>query len=142
MAWVTFKTGPLFSKSFYVSRTSECRYTYRDIIGGKLPEQDKYLKAIAEVAAKLHDNGMIHRDFSRGNILFRKDDDGKISVELIDLNRLRFHPVSLEEGCRNFERLPMTPDMLKTTAEAYAAARGADPQECIRLFQESSRETS
>ena len=71
-----------------------------------------------------------------------KDDDGKISVELIDLNRLRFHPVSLEEGCRNFERLPMTPDMLKTTAEAYAAARGADPQECIRLFQESSRETS
>ena len=141
LAWITFRTGPLFSKSFYVSRTSECLHTYSDLIGGSFPEQEKYLTAIAEVAAKLHNNGIIHRDFSRGNILFRTTAEGNVAVELIDLNRLRFHPVSLEEGCRNFERLPMTPEMLSITAQAYAAARHADTETCIRFFQESPRET-
>lgn len=141
LAWLTIRKGFLFSKSFYVSRTSECQLTYSDLIGGKFPEQEKYLEAIAHTAARLHEAGIIHRDFSRGNILLRQDAKGRVVVELIDLNRLRFHPVSLEEGCRNFERLPMTPEMLSITARAYAEARGAEADKCVELFKNSPRET-
>ena len=56
--------------------------------------------------------------------------DGKVAIELIDLNRLKFGKVNLLDGCRNFERLNIDADALRTLAKAYAVARGFDVQLC------------
>ena len=55
-------------------------------------------------------------------------------MEIIDLNRIRFREVGMEEGCRNFERLPGTPEMFEILADEYAKARGFDAQECLKLI--------
>jgi len=54
---------------------------------------------------------------------------------LIDLNRLKFGKISKTAGCRNFERLNLEPEALKTMAEEYAVARGFEKQECVELVQ-------
>lgn len=132
VAWLTESNGGLLGHSYYVSLQSGCPYTYAVLMDGNHPEQERYLKAIGRFTARLHEKGMIHKDYSIGNLLL-KDNGTDIQIELIDLNRIRFRKhIGVEEGCRNLfdGRLPATRRMRETMGDAYAQARGFDLQEC------------
>jgi glycosyltransferase involved in cell wall biosynthesis len=123
----------LFDKSFYVSVMSECNHRFEELIRDvNFPDREKILKAVARFTAELHEKGVLHSDYSAGNILFSHTNDD-IDIELIDLNRLKFGKISKVAGCRNFERLNLEPGALKIMAEEYAVARGFDKQECVEL---------
>ena len=135
--------GLFFGRSYYVSLLSTLPYTYNDIVNGNLSPSDEedFLKAIGLTTARLHNAGMIHHDYSRGNLLLGKNAEGKACVELIDLNRLRFHEISMDEGCQNFaERLPATNVQRHTMAEAYAKERGCDVERCYELMLKYNKE--
>lgn len=140
VAFHTQRNGIFFGRSFYACLKSECPHTYVQLMQGDYPGQERVLKAIARVTAHIHDLGWIHRDYSRGNILFAETSD-EVKIEIIDLNRIRFHKVNMEEGCRNFERLPGTPEMLRIMADEYARARGFDADECFRLISKYRERT-
>ncbi len=130
-------TGRLLLGTCYsVTLESECPFTYRHFKTNTFENRDDILRAIARLAARLHDAGWIHKDFSAGNILFRTLPSGEVLTEVIDLNRMRFHKVGMEEGCANFERLPGTHEMYAAMAEEYAKARGFDAPTCLRLIEE------
>jgi hypothetical protein len=38
------------------------------------------------------------------------------------------------KGCKNFERLPGNPEMLRIMADEYAKARGFDADQCYELI--------
>lgn len=126
----------LFGRSYYVSLKSECPYTYRDFQQGKFRNPDEILRAIARTTAALHDNGILHKDYSAGNILFAETSEG-VSVEIIDLNRIRFGKVSMEAGCKNFERLPGNDEMFATLADEYAKCRGFDNKKCLQRIKKA-----
>ena len=130
VAYYTERKGLFFTNSYYVSLKSECSYTYADLLKGGFPDMEEILRAIARTTAAIHNHGYIHKDYSRGNILFGRTDKG-IKVEIIDLNRIRFHKIKIEEGCKNFERLPGTKEMLSIMADEYAKARHFSPEECL-----------
>lgn len=126
VGWLTERRGLLFGRSYYACLESTLPYTYKDIMAGTLaPDLERRaLEAIGLTTARLHDAGMLHKDYSRGNILFGPAADGSISVEIIDLNRIRFGTVSLEAGLDNlFERLPATPEQHAIMEDAYRKAR-------------------
>lgn len=126
VGWITERRGLLFGRSFYACLESALPYTYKDIMAGTLaPDLERRaLEAIGHTTARLHDNGMLHKDYSRGNILFGPTADGNISVEIIDLNRIRFGTVSIEAGLANlFERLPATPEQRAIMEAAYRNIR-------------------
>lgn len=123
----------LFGKSYYVSLKSECPYTYRDLCQIPFENQEEILRAIARTTAALHERGILHKDYSAGNILFLEKPEG-VYVEIIDLNRMRFGTVSLEEGCKNFERLPGTDDMFAILADEYAKSRNFEVEKCLQLI--------
>lgn len=133
VAYYTQRNGLFFNRSFYVCLKSECPYTYAHLMNGNYPNQERVLKAIAQVTAQIHELGWIHRDYSRGNILFQ-DTFEKVKIEIIDLNRIRFQKVGMEEGCKNFKRLLGTPEMLRILAEEYAQARGFDAEKCYKII--------
>lgn len=133
VAYYTERNGLLFTRSYYACLKSECPYSYVNLMRGDFPGQEDILRAIARTTAALHERGYLHKDYSRGNILFRRTDKG-VEVEIIDLNRIRFRKVGMEEGCRNFERLPGTPEMFAILADEYAKARGFDAKECLNLI--------
>lgn len=133
VAYYTERNGLLFTHSYYACLKSECPYSYVNLMRGDFPGQEEILRAIARTTAALHEKGYLHKDYSRGNILFRRTDKG-VEVEIIDLNRIRFRTVDMEEGCRNFERLPGTPEMFAILADEYAKARGFDTNECLKLI--------
>ncbi|MDD2436947.1 MAG: glycosyltransferase [Massilibacteroides sp.] len=124
----------LFGKSFFVSLKSECPYTYRDLWQKIFPNRDEILRAIACTTAALHDNGILHKDYSAGNILFTETPSG-VSVEIIDLNRMSFRKIDCETGCKNFSKLQATEEMLEIMGKAYAEARGYNIKTCISLIK-------
>lgn len=141
VAYYTERDGLLFRRSYYACLKSECPNSYIDLMDGKFPNQERILRAIARVAARMHDLGYLHKDFSRGNILF-KDTAEDVKVEIIDLNRIRFRKIDMLEGCKNFERLPGTPEMLRIMADEYAKARGFDADKCFEImatYREAAR---
>ena len=131
----------LFGKSYFVSLKSECPYTYRDLVNAAFENKEEILRAIARTTAAMHEHGILHKDYWAGNILFAEKPEG-VSVEIIDLNRMRFGKVSLEEGCKNFERLPGTDEMFAVLANEYAKSRGFDSEKCLRLIEKAHKSSS
>lgn len=74
---------------------------------------------------------MLHQDYSGGNILSDVQ-NGKVLLELVDLNRIVFkHTIGIEEGCKNFERLNIDEEALQILATEYAKARNFDVDMCV-----------
>lgn len=106
-------------ESWYACRQSECTHTFNELIGVKdYPHRKDILTAIGRFTAQLHKQGVLHRDYSGGNILFNNNGS---QIEVIDLNRICFcHQLTRRQRLRNFERLNIDKDALRTIAAAYA----------------------
>lgn len=130
IGYVTERKGLLFGRSYYASVKSDYTHNFYDAVQPGVANRDKYLVAVAETTARLHECGFLHKDYSAGNILLRELADGTVRVEIIDLNRIRFRKISLEEGCKNFERLPMNEEIVSVMAPSYATARNLDIEQC------------
>ena len=118
----------ILRESWYACEASVCTHTFNELIGAPdFPHRTEILQAIGRFTATMHQRGIWHRDYSGGNILF--NDDGS-RVEVIDLNRIRFcRQMSREQRLRNFERLNIDREALRTMAHAYAEAMGENAKE-------------
>lgn len=113
--------------SAYACRLSECPYTFNDLINQPdFPNRTTILQAVGRFTALLHQRGILHRDYSAGNILFTADAS---RVEVIDLNRIRMCRVlSRKQRLTNFERLNIDREALRIMAYAYAEAMNEDKE--------------
>ena len=131
------RSGLLLAESYYVSVSSDLPFTYIDLMQpGRVPGEEILLREVGRTAGRMHNLGMIHRDFSRGNILVGMK-EGTPCVEIIDLNRIRFHQINMAEGLANFNRLPVSDMMRRLLAEGYAETRGYDAAQCQTNWPET-----
>jgi len=114
------ETG-LLRESYYASERSVCPYTFRDLRDKSFPHRREMLEAVGRFTAELHEKGVLHGDYSQGNLLF--DETGHI--ELVDLNRIHWRKhISLREGLHNMERLHLGDDeAFAIITRAYVAER-------------------
>ena len=124
----------LLYDSYYISQLSPCTHVLKEVIKDKeFTNRDGIFAAFGRFTAKLHELGMLHADYSMGNVLFEPTEHGA-DFQLVDLNRMRFGlRIDCQKGCKNFERIDTDPHALATIARAYAEARGYDKEECVRL---------
>lgn len=127
VAYRELRVCGVLRESWYACLESECTHTFNELIGAPdFPQRSDILKSIGRFTATLHKQGILHGDYSGGNILF--NDDGS-RVEVIDLNRLRFcKHLSREQRLRNFERLNIDREALRTIAAAYALQMHEDAE--------------
>ena len=128
------RSGLLFDKSYYISLLSTCPYIYDNLFTQQFDYAEEVFRAIGKVTARLHEHGYAHKDYGRANILFQKTPNG-ITIEIVDLNRMYIGPIDMKTGCKNFERLPATPQMHRWMAEEYAKARNFDVEKCFELMR-------
>jgi len=129
LAWREVRVCGVLRESWYACRQSECMHTFNELIGAPdFPHRAEILAAIGRFTATLHQRGILHCDYSGGNILFNEDGS---RVEVVDLNRIRFcRHLTRAQGLRNFERLNIDREALRTMARAYAEAMGDDADSC------------
>ena len=88
--------------------------------------------AFAEFTARLHEAGILHLDYSPGNILYDKIGE-EYHFSLVDINRMHFGEVDIKKGCANFARLWGQTPFFILLGKEYARSRGMDEEECVRL---------
>lgn len=133
IGYLNVRSGIMFDRSYYISLQSTCRHIYNDLFYKNFDYTEEVLRSIGRVTAKLHEHGYAHKDYGRANILFEKTAEG-IKLDIVDLNRMFIGHLDIKAGCKNFERLPATPEMHRWMSEEYAKSRGFDPEECFKLI--------
>ena len=133
VAYIDIRSNLLFDKSYLITLKSECSHVYVELFQKDFKEEEQVLREIGRVTAIMHNKGYVHKDYGCGNILFENTPEGVI-IEMVDLNRMYFGKVDIKMGCKNFERLPSTPQMHKWIAQEYAKGRNFNPDECLKYI--------
>lgn len=130
VAYIVLSSGGLVAKSYFISIQSTYDRQMYEFGKGGIKGRESILVAFAKYTASLHNQGIYHRDYSPGNILFCEK-EGKFYFSLVDINRMEFGAVSFEKGCQSFARLWGQKDFFELVATEYAEARGFDKEKTI-----------
>ena len=126
----------LLQQSWFVS--IQCPYSHLLYeMGNAAPEvYEPVAAALACFVAHMHDNEVLHLDFSPGNILWdykQQQDQQPISFSVVDINRMRFGPVSMADGCKSLVRLWGPKRFIGLLTKEYALRRGFPPDACLAI---------
>ena len=137
VALVSYRHGLWRTTVYYVSLLSQYRYSMATLAEAPADEQREVTEAFARFAARLHEGGFLHRDFSSSNILYDRI-GSRYHFALIDTNSISCgSDVGIEKGCRNLAQLTGDEGFFSLLARIYAAERKADPNLCARLISEA-----
>ncbi|MCZ4695114.1 hypothetical protein DWB61_08805 [Ancylomarina euxinus] len=115
---VCYKNG-LICHSYYISLQFEYDYTIRELIIGKIPFNTTLLEDFTQFTFDNHQKGVLHQDYSPGNILIKQLDEETL-FSMVDINRLKFKQLSLVDKLKNFSQLWADEEFLKIIARKYA----------------------
>jgi len=127
-----FKRFGLISNSYFVSEHFKYDFTIREpLLDACFENQTDIFKAFARFTFDLHENGILHKDYSPGNILIKKEGDGYI-FKIVDVNRMEFKRLSLNERLENFKMLWAKDEYMAIIIKEYAKIVGEDEAYCIQ----------
>ena len=127
-------------ESYYISEQLDYDFDFRTLIHQpKFPKRKQILKQFTEFCFTLHENNVNFLDHSPGNTLIKGNDDGSYRFYLIDLNRMKFEPMSLDKRMHNLRRLWLSKTMIKIMSAAYADLYGSSYEETHLLLTKHSR---
>lgn len=129
IAYVEERRCGLIRHSYFVSMQSPYKRNFYEFGNAKVEDCRDVIVAFARYTADLHQAGIMHRDYSPGNILFDKI-DGEYHFMLVDINRMNFGKITVDMGCANFARLWGQKAFFELLAKEYARARHADETYC------------
>ncbi|WP_158611151.1 lipopolysaccharide kinase InaA family protein [Prevotella sp. OH937_COT-195] len=130
VAYIEQRTAGILGFSFFVSIHRQNCHTMYEVAGKDDDEYAELMEALGCFTARLHDARILHCDYTPGNILWNKNDDGTFCFSLVDTNRMRFGEVGMHEGCRNMKKMWGSRRLVGIMVRSYARARGFDEDAC------------
>ncbi len=135
IAFINCFKNNLLERSFFVSvQLSDYPMTIRDVINQKIKNKELLLRQFTRFTYfSLLRNGVNHLDYSRGNILI--ENTGYMhQFSIVDINRMRFEKMNLENGLKMFSKLWAGESELKIIADEYAQISNQDSQKITDLL--------
>lgn len=121
--YVLNKSGLLLRESYYVCDMLEGYSELRGI--EKRSDFEALAAALAAFMARLHRKGVFFKDFTQGNVLFKKEGDS-YRFALVDINRMEFGVTDRLKLYNNFGSTLDTEAGQRVLARAYSSVVG-DP---------------
>jgi serine/threonine protein kinase len=136
VAYIEIHENGLFSDGYFISLQYHHVKEIRAYYAGPLSGNERLIDAFTRYSAAIHDAGIHHLDYSPGNILIRDNQHGAYTFILVDVNRMKFRPVSFDTGCRNFARLFADDRIYERIGLIYSQSRlnTLGTEEVIRLI--------
>lgn len=138
IAYIEMTKCGLIEYSYFVSVQSPYSRNFYEFGDADISVCRDVVIAFAKYTAALHEAGILHKDYSPGNILFDRVND-EYHFSLVDINRMSFGEVSIEKGCANLARLWGQIPFFELLAQEYAIARGADVETCLKWVMDYRR---
>ncbi len=133
IGFIEFYANGLLEESYFISENFKYDFTIREpLISSYFEAKNELLRAFAKFTFELHQNNILHYDYSPGNILVKKVDDG-YRFKIVDINRMKFIPLSTEDRLKNFSKLWMRDEDLSVVADEYSNLISKDSDECIKI---------
>lgn len=123
VAYIECVNNGLMRDSYFISTYVDYQ-PLKDIY--QLPREEalQILDQLAAFTCHLHAAGIYHKDYSIGNILFKKHYEGGYDFSLVDNNRMRFAKGSFADRMKNLRRLDLPLPMLAYFCQQYARVSG------------------
>ena len=133
IAYIEFYTYGLLADSYFIAKKFDYDFTIREpLLNENFKDKELIFAAFAEFTFKLHECGILHKDYSPGNILIRKDENGYL-FKIVDINRMAFKELSLEERLKNFNKLWANDKDLMIIIDRYAELLNEDKNGCKNM---------
>ena len=81
----------------------------------------------------MHLAGIMHKDFTPGNILWKKDNEG-IHFMIVDINRMHFGQISTLKGLDNMKRFWGPKHFTEILAEEYAQLKCYNTEKAVKYI--------
>ena len=120
--------------SYFASERIEYDLSMRDVLQQGDETDQGTLKSFVEFTFSLHRSGVLHLDYTPGNILIKRNQKS-LAFSIIDINRMRFGKVSEKDGIENFFNLTSNEKILRDIANLYADCRGGDSDRYYEILQ-------
>ncbi|MFA5462317.1 MAG: hypothetical protein WC274_09600 [Sulfurimonas sp.] len=139
IGYIEFKELGFLHESFFVSENFEYDFTMREpLIKSDFLQKESLFKEFANFTYILHENDIFHLDYSPGNILVKKEDESYI-FKIVDINRMEFKSLSLDDRLKNFSKLWAKDDDLKIIIKEYAKLMNENESNCIKIALKHSQ---
>lgn len=125
-----FKFG-LLKESFFISKEFPYDFTMAHVRDENPHDKKAILEAFATFTYEIHQKGVWHVDYSGGNILISRTENG-YNFSLVDINRMKFRSISHYEGLENFNKMWFDEVSLTIIATAYAKLADLDIEKAIQ----------
>ncbi len=139
IGYIEFRSFGLLSESYFISEQFEYDFTIREAITqADFKDRENIFKELAKFTFLLHEDGILHKDYSPGNILIKRSEYA-YEFKIVDINRMEFKELSLEERLKNFSQLWAKDEDLKIIIEEYSRLINQDQVSCFKKAVEYSQ---
>lgn len=133
IAYVEFFSSGLLSQSYFIAQKFDYDFTIREpLLDENFPNKEVILKAFAQFTYELHEANIFHHDYSPGNILIKQEGQNYI-FKIVDINRMQFFDLTLEQRIKNFAKLWAKDEDLIVITQEYASLLLKDKKECSQI---------
>ena len=128
LAYYEFFTTLGIAKSYYFSEHIEYDLTFKEIRSDPdYPDRERILREFTKFTFDFHEQGIFFKDHSHGNTLIKKEGD-QYFFNLIDLNRMDFYKLDIDDRMKNFAKLTEDIDIVKIMSDEYAKLISESPE--------------
>lgn len=130
IGYIEFYEYGLLSDSYFIAKKFEYDFTIREaLLDENFKDRKQIFESFAAFTFDLHEQGILHKDYSPGNILIRQEPEGYL-FKVVDINRMQFKTLSLEERMKNFNKLWAKDEDIAEIVEHYALLFHEDQDKC------------
>jgi len=139
IGYIEFKEFSLLKESYFITVPFNYDFTIREpLTTPSYPNKDKIYKAFAKFTTQLHNRNILHLDYSPGNILIKEHSWG-YEFKIIDVNRMIFKKLTIEDRLKNFSKLWAKDEDLTIVIEEYAKLNNIEKQEALSIALKASQ---
>lgn len=140
VAYIEETKNFILEKSYYISRHFDYDFEIRALLNDdSFDNRNQILEEFSVFTHGLHEKNILHRDYSPGNILIKKAEDN-YRFKIVDVNRMQFKTLTLEDRLSNFVRLSVDDKTMKTIIYRYAECSKKPAEEMLSIAKKFSDE--
>ncbi|CAI6152168.1 MAG: hypothetical protein SPLUMA2_SPLUMAMAG2_01320 [uncultured Sulfurimonas sp.] len=119
IGYIEFYKLGLLNESYFISEEFKYDFTIREpLLQDDFKDRDEIFKAFARFTLELHNAGIFHNDYSPGNILIKKENNGFL-FKIVDINRMDFFDLDELSRAKSFSKLWASDRILTIIANEY-----------------------
>ncbi len=120
IGYAEYEKFGLFHDSYFICEKYAYDFTIREpLLQKNFEDRENIFRQFAIFTHALHMKGIKHLDYSPGNILIKKMNDKVYEFKIIDVNRMKFKVLTVEEQLKNFSKLWAKDEDLTIIIKAY-----------------------